>query len=73
MGSISRTTVQHLLDDDASILFCTASGEQRSKLHIHTLIHAFYPDSGLAYYKLRKRKCTLLDRFTRECQSINYP
>lgn len=53
-----------LLDDDAlSIVFCTASEEQRSKLHIHTLIHAFCPDSssGLAYYKQIKRKFTLLD------------
>lgn len=48
------------IDDVASItsstLFCTALEEQRNKLHIHTLIHAFCPDSssGLAYYKLRE-------------------
>lgn len=39
---------------DASIEFCTASKVQRNKLHIHTLIHVFSPDLGLAYYKLKE-------------------
>lgn len=45
-GLFVLTTCQQLLGTlfDASIGFCTASEEQRNKLHIHTLIHVFSPD-----------------------------
>lgn len=43
-----------LLMVNATTEFCTSLKEQRNKLHIHTLIHVFSPDLGLAYYKLKE-------------------